>query len=160
MGRARHKFTPLRTSEGSETQEADFVDIYAGQVRWTVEPGRIGFMSSQRRENRWQRRTCAGRAEVRSGLLLVTVQCPARAGASGGTAPPEIPARWVTNSLLTDFRLEQRARQDARHNAPPSRAGGLAVPGLEALRRLSFQHIPTPPGLASFHPASPQAPAA
>ena len=32
MGRAHHKFTPLRHSEGSETQEADSVDIYAGQV--------------------------------------------------------------------------------------------------------------------------------
>ena len=117
-------------------------------------------MSSQRRENRWQRRTCAERAEVRSWLLLVTVQRPARAGASGGTAPPENTARWVTNSLHTDYRLEQRVWQIVRHNAPPFRAGGLATPGQKALRRLSLSHIPTPPGLASFHSASPQAPAA
>ncbi len=117
-------------------------------------------MSSQRRESRWQRKACTGRAEMWSSMLPVTAPRTGLSCASGGTAPPEVPARWVTNSLHTDHRLKLCAGQDARHGAPPSGAGSLAASGPPASRRLSLPHIPIPPGLALFHPALPQAPAA
>ena len=117
-------------------------------------------MSSQRRETRWQRLTCAEREGVWSKSLLVTASRVARSAANGVTAPPESPARWVTNSLHTDYRLKQCAGQDARYGAPPFGAGSLAASGPPASRRSSLPHIPTPPGLASFHLALPQAPAA
>lgn len=117
-------------------------------------------MSSQRRESRWQRKACTGRAETWSSSLSVTGSCSGISGASGGTTPPETPARWVTDSLHTDHRFEQCAAQIARHGVPPLRAGSQAAFGPQTLRRLSLPHIPTPPGFASVHPTSPQAPAA
>jgi hypothetical protein len=96
--------------------------------------GRIGFMSTQRREdrsipatkicrrgprNRWQRTSCTGRARNQGDS---TPGLSARLGstqASGGTVPPrssacppidktlslEIKARLATNSLQSDYRI-------------------------------------------------------
>ncbi len=117
-------------------------------------------MSSQRRETRWQRTSCTERAEAWSGSLRVTGARQGGAIANGTTAPPEPPASWVTDSLHKDRPIEQLVGQDDRCGTPPSRAGSRAAVGTPANRRSSLPHIPIPPGLASFHPASPQAPAA
>ena len=55
-------------------------------------PGRIGFMSTQRRESRWRQIDCSDDAEV----LGIAIPDPktgrVRTYASGGTAPPDFPA--------------------------------------------------------------------
>ena len=109
---------------------------FAGQVRMDHAPGRIGFMSTQRRENRWQRTSCTEcgfpswrfvpDGVQRAGPLGESSPGPFarqdRAIANGGTAPPATPAwfhpsdgdlslgareRLATNSLQSDCRTIQ-----------------------------------------------------
>jgi hypothetical protein len=79
-------------------------------------------MSTQRRENRWQRRNCTERARApgvpgdrvsplgweasdhSSSSPIARQDC---AYANGGTAPPQIAAWLATNSLQSDYRIVQ-----------------------------------------------------
>jgi len=145
---------------------------YAGQVAMDRKPGRIGFMSTQRRENRWQRTSCTERAEAPG----VPTPSPryGRAVASGRTAPPTssarfhptdqdpsmgAPERLATNSLQSDHRTGQLVWQDVRRSSPPQGAGNCAVTSTPATHRSSSKHIPILPGLARIHFTLPQAPA-
>ena len=144
---------------------------YAGQVAMDRKPGRIGFMSTQRRENRstpatntcrrgpryrWQRTSCTERAEAPG----VPTPSPrnGRADASGRTAPPKDRIGMATNSLQSDRRTGQLVWQDVRRSSPPRGAGNCAVTSTPATHRSSSKHIPIPPGLAHFHFTLPQAP--
>jgi hypothetical protein len=74
-------------------------------------------MSTQRRENRWQRSDCTARAGASEMTFPAPIMRHGRARASGGTAPPQYPA-WLhpsdedlspgtpeaTNSLHLDYR--------------------------------------------------------
>ena len=119
-------------------------------------------MSSQRRENRWQRTSCTERAGA-AGLA-----CPApfarhgRAHARVGTAPPQaiiwLQAAWLaTNSLQLDHLFAQLVRlveQDIRRGSPPpGEAGRPAGP------RSSLPLTPSPSVLVRLHPTLPQLPA-
>src|ERR1035437_6480371 len=89
-----------------------------------LELGRIGFMSTQRREirstpatnasrrgprDRWQHMSCTESALSAGHSSLGQTAPHYRASASGGTAPPEVPARLATNSLQSDhLRSEER----------------------------------------------------
>lgn len=127
-------------------------------------------MSTQRREIRWQRTSCTVCAEISggpgdrswsqgwkaSGHASPSPDArPGRADASGGTAP----AWLATNSLQSDYFIEQLVRQDIRRGLPPPGARSRAATGVPATRRSSLLPISIPPGFASFHPTSPQAPA-
>ena len=130
-------------------------------------------MSTQRRENRWQRtgRTaCAAASGGPCGSFLLqgwkesgnlTPSSGTRAdhtNASGGTAPPAALVRLATNSLQSDHFFGQLVRQDIRRGSSPPGAGSRAATGVPATRRSSHLPISIPPGSSSFHPASPQAP--
>jgi hypothetical protein len=84
-----------------------------------LEPGRIGFMNTQRRENhstpatkayrrrsrnRWRRTSCTQRAGAPGHTSPAPVARESRARANGGTAPPALSARLATNSLQSDCR--------------------------------------------------------
>jgi len=105
----KSRFTSCVPPELSGPQEYGFKH-FAGSVQMDRSPGRIGFMSTQRRENRWQRTSCTG-GEVpsrhrmpiggeRAGSIMVMVPGPItqlEANASGGTAPPGFPAWFHFN---------------------------------------------------------------
>jgi len=141
------------------------------------EPGRIGFMSTQRQENRWQRTSCTehgvpSRRFVPDGVQSARASgqaCPApfarqdRAHARVGTAPPQaivwLPAAWLaTNSLQSDHCTTPPVRlvlQAIRRSSPPFGAGRRAVTGTPATRRSSLPPIPLPSGPPRLHPALP-----
>ncbi len=136
-------------------------------------PGRIGFMSTQRREIRWRRIRCAGRWVT---TILSPVAQRASAIASGGTAPPDFPAWFATNSLQSGFRIVQLdrlvqllfvqfvqlvllVRLVLRHASPPFGAGLGEASGRPANHGFSLPHLPSPPGLARLHPTLPRVPA-
>ena len=121
--------------------------------------GRIGFMSTQRRENRRQRVSCTERARDSVPTSSALDTAFARANAGGLTAQPMLSAGLATNSLHSDHHLEQLVWQDNRSGSPLSGPSSCAASGARATRRSSLLHIPFPSGLASFHPALPQAPA-
>ncbi len=140
-----------------------------------TESGRIEFMSTQRREDRWQRTTCTAcvRASGGSGdwtwlreWNAVGHRDPApvpqagRADASGVTASPSVRAWLATNSLQLDPSFGQLVQQDIRLGLPPARAGSRAATGVPATRRLSLLPISIPPGFVWLHLTPPQAPAA
>ena len=171
-------------------------------------------MSTQRRENRWQRTSCteSGIPGDRSSsqgwkrgvptrrFLPGGVQCAgppgetfpgpvarhACANASGGTAPPGIPARLATNSLQSGYRfvklvglvrlvrivriaklvrlvrlaqIARLVRQDKLSGSPPFAAGRSRATGTPANHGSSLPHIPSPSGLAPLYPTLPRVPA-
>ncbi len=145
----------------------------AGQIRMDLEPGRIGYMSTQRRENRWQRTSCTERARA-SGTLPTWIAPQGRAFATDGTAPPRTAAcfhpsdkspspgapEWLaTNSLQSDHLTVQLAVQDYRRGSPPSGAGRHAESGRPAAFRSSLPHLPAPPVFEPLHLLLPQFPA-
>jgi hypothetical protein len=158
----------------------DWKDANAGQVQMDLERGRIGFMSTQRRENRWQRTSCTESAEQSghtSPGLSALFHC---ADATVGTAPPGSSAgfhpsdkslsqgapEWLaTNSLQSDHRTIQLVRpvrfvnQTSRRGSPPFRAGRRVATGTPANHASSLPRIPTPSGSDCLHPTLPQAPA-
>jgi hypothetical protein len=82
-------------------------------------------MSTQRRENRWQRSSCTAYAGASEGMFPAPVSRIERAGANGGTAPPQYlawfhpgngdllpgtPAWLATNSLQSDYRFASLVR--------------------------------------------------
>ena len=97
---------------------AGFFKYFTGQVQMDRAPGRIGFMSTQRRESRWRHIDCSDCAEVLGRSIPDPQTGRVRANASGGTAPPIFsasfhpsdedlslgaPARLATNSLQLGF---------------------------------------------------------
>ena len=149
---------------------------FAGQVRMDLEFGRIGFMSTQRRENRWQRTSCTEGAGASGYLDPGQAAQKGRAFASGGTAPPGFPAsfhpsdkhllpggpeRLATNSLQLDYRVAmpvrlalQLIRHSSRSSAPPPGIDSAAS-GRPATFASSLCHIPLPSVFAPLHPALP-----
>ena len=115
-------------------------------------------MSTQRRENRWQR-TCteyaAGLAHSWLALLVAFV----RAAASVGTAPqPPIfrssAARLATISLQSGHLTKQLVSQAfcrSVYSAPPLRAARRALRGGLATCRSSLPLTPAPSVLESVH---------
>ena len=137
--------------------------MLAGQVRMDLEPGRIGFMSTQRRENRWQRIGCTKRAAALEKSSPAPIVQQIRALATVGTAPPRFGARLATNSLHLDSctsRYFELFAQEIRRGLPPIWEACHTVASLTAGRRSSLPLIPHPSALDSFHPALPQFPAA
>jgi hypothetical protein len=146
-------------------------DAKAGRVPMDRALGRIGFMSTQRRENRWQRLNCAARAGVmeHNGSAPDTRQ--GRAIASGGTAPlmSIIWLAWAwfhsiewsaTESLLSDLCIGKHVRLGIRCVSPPQvGAGRRPEPATQATHRSSLPHIPHIPARTRLHPSLPQAPA-
>jgi hypothetical protein len=140
-----------------------------------LEPGRIGFMSTQRREDRRQHTSCT-ECEGEFGLTSpAPVAFSASASATVGTAPENhpndedrslgTPARVATNSLQSDccnLYLVNSAwliTQDNRRSLPPPGAGSPSATGTLTTHRSSLPFIPCPPGFASLHPTLPQFPA-
>jgi hypothetical protein len=156
----------LRPPEMSGPQEKYVQAFSPARSRWIAKPGRIGFMSTQRRESRWRRTSYTERTEASRHTSLASDMQYGRAYANSGTAPPGTPARLATNSLQTDHHLEQfvrcvqLVRLATRCGSPPPRgAGRCAATGTPATHRSSLLHIPIPSGFALLHPTLPQAPA-
>jgi hypothetical protein len=139
-------------------------------------PGRIGFMSTQRRVIRWRNRSCMGYAGLSGIAFPGLIARYDRAIASGGTAPPEFPAWFATNSLQSGFRIVQLdrlvqllfvrfvqlvllVRLVLRHGSPPFGAGPGGATGRPANHGFSLPHIPSPSGFARLHPTLPRVPA-
>jgi len=139
----------------------------AGQVRMDLEPGRIGFMSTQRRENRWQRRSCTERAGAPGPVGPAVIARHACAQATVGTAPLAaalwLPVAWLaTKSLQLDCRFLTIVRfrhQDTRRSSSPPGQKSCTAAGTPATLWSSPSHIPSPSGFARLHPALPQIPA-
>jgi hypothetical protein len=145
--------------EQSGPQEHDFFRYFAGQVQMDRAPGRIGFMSTQRREIRWRHTSCT-RYTGRSGKLIPgPIAQRSCAITSGGTAPPGFPAWLATNSLQSDYRIVQLVLQDLRHGSPPFGADPGAATGTPATHRSSPPQIPSFSGYARLHPTLPRVPA-
>jgi hypothetical protein len=165
--------SPLVSPGTVRPARARFFRYFAGQVQMDRAPGRIGFMSTQRREIRWRRIRCAGRWGQ---TFLSPIAQRASAIASGGTAPPDYPAWFATNSLQSGFRIVQLdrlvqllfvrfvqlvllVRLVLRHGSPPFGAGPGDAAGRPANHGFSLPHIPSPSGLARLHPTLPWVPA-
>jgi hypothetical protein len=148
----------------------------AGQVRMDLELGRIGFMSTQRREDhstpatktcrrgpryRWQRSSCTDRARASGRLRPGLAARNDRANATVGTAPPYYLVRLATNSLQSDDRTATLVRLVSFHirqsmrSSPPALGAERAAPGRPATHGSSLRHTPTPPGFALLHPPLP-----
>ena len=135
----------------------------AGQVRMDLELGRIGFMITQRREDRWQRTSCTNGARASGRLRLGLAAQDGRAYATVGTAPPEnsTPVLLATNSLQSDYRTASLVRlvtfdiRQSLRSSPPLLGAERAAPGRPAMHGSSLRHTPIPPGFASLHPPLP-----
>ena len=138
-------------------------------------------MSTQKRENRWQRKTCTERAGVRVYPHPAHSARNACAIANGGTAPllsllwvawawfhssdkdlsPGAPGWLATNFLQSDHhirQLVQPALEANRRGSPPPWAGRHAAFGTPASPRSSLSPIPFPSGFAPLLLPLPQAP--
>ena len=138
-------------------------------------------MSTQRREYRWQHRSCTEHANRSSQIWLAFIAWFARGFATVGTAPPKAivtmptasfhpsdkvgalwaspgtPGRSATNSLQSDHLFAQLApfvEQDIRRGSPPT--GTATRP---AGSRSSLPLALSPPVLASVRPSLPNHPA-
>jgi hypothetical protein len=149
-----------------------------------LEHGRIGFMSTQRPEDRWQRTSCTHGAGAFRHLSSAPIAQHGSGQAKVGTATE----RLATNSLQSDYRNLQivqlvrivqfvqlarfllhlavqsavRERHEKRHNArssPPSGATLSATTGTLTTLGSSLSFIPSPSGLDSLHSTLPQFPA-
>ena len=124
-------------------------------------------MSTQRRENRWQRTNCTKRAGALGQKKSAPIAKKARAYATVGTAPPHTaasfhpsdknlspgaPERLATNSLQSDCRTKQLVGQDY-HGSPPSLAGNRTVTGTPATCRSPLRSfLLLPPSSPSIQP--------
>ena len=141
------------------TARAVFSSISPARSGWIARPAGQGFMSTQRRENRWQRRSCTESAKGLGQIWLSFIALFVRAIAKVGTAPPQtinrLSAAWLaTNSLQTGHLTTQPVRQEicrTSHSSPPLRAASRAIPGTPATRRSSLPLTPAPSGLDHFH---------
>jgi hypothetical protein len=110
-------------------------------------------MSTQRRENRWQRTNCTKRAGAFGQIKSAPIAQKARAYATVGTAPPHTAARLATNSLQSDHRTSQLLGQDYHHGSPPSQAGNRQTGNLQvtpSAHPFSFRLRAHPYRLAAF----------
>jgi hypothetical protein len=132
-------------------------------------------MSTQRREDRWQRSGNTHQAAARKFTLPAPTVWPKRAIADVGTAPPNIWAffqhgdterspgswRWMaTNSLQLGHRfvhLERLLLKDVRRGSPPFGAVRNPATGIVTIVRFPPLRIPSPPGRLFF--TLPQVPA-
>jgi hypothetical protein len=171
---------PLVLPGKVRSARAGFFKYFAGQVPMDRAPGRIGFMSTQRRENRWRYLGCSGCAEVLGIEIPIPKTGRVRANVSGGTAPPDFPARLATISLQSGVRFlqfvqfvelvclvqivqlvqfVQFVRSDLRFCSPPLGVGVGAASGRPANHGSSLQHMPSPPGLSRLLLTLPWVPA-
>ena len=140
---------------------------------WISRPAGQGFMSTQRRENRWQRISCDG-AHGRIGRAIssfTVAQLAQRkrwngpAGCNGTSTPATktVAGRWLATNSLQLVTVTALVRlvlsTDNRRGSPPSGAGRRAVTGTPATLGSSLPLIPSPSGLACLHPTLPQVPA-
>jgi len=146
----------------------------AGQVRMDLEPGRIGFMSTQRweshtaltTEDRWRGAMRDWRSLSDTACAENCVQLDVARTALQCSSPPmalTAPHREATNSLHLDSctsRYFELFAQEIRRGSPPIWEACHTVASLTASRRSSLPLIPHPSALDSFHPALPQFPAA
>ena len=112
--------------------------------RW-IAPGRIGFMSTQRREDHLRLALCKDRAGSWGIRFLCLLAREFFAIAAGRTAPPESPARTATNSLSSDHHNQQPVRLvfiDIRIGSPPIER--------TCTQRPSLGHFPGYPSIHSF----------
>ena len=128
-------------------------------------------MSTQRRDSRWRRTSCTGRTEESGEAIPGFIARQYCKDASGGTAPPGFPEWLATNSLQMGYRsvqlvqfvllvwLVRFVQIEPRHGSPPFGAESGAGTGTPAIYGSSLPHIPSPSGLARFHPTLPRVPA-
>ena len=138
----------------------------------------VRFMSTQKRESRWQRTSSSERTGVPGGRFWprgrATRNDPrpthvarfACAVANGQTAPL-ISILWstfawmATKFLRPDHLLGQLVRpvlKADRRGAPPPGVRSRAAMGTQASPRSSLPHIPYPSGSPRLHPTLPHAP--
>ena len=139
-----------------------------------LEPGRIGFMSTQRRESHstpttkncwrgalrgWRSLSDTACAEIREQLEVARTAHQSSSFATVLTAP-----NWeATNSLQLDScnsRYVQVIEPEIRRGLLPVWEASRTIFSPTASRRSSLPLNPDPPGLVSLHPALPQFPAA
>jgi len=140
--------------------------------RW-IAPGRIGFMSTQRRKGRSTPTTETGRRSTRHGsrlalckylanranrlgqanAVLLTWDFPA--SASGLTA--YLPAQAAPSTLQQDTRNQQPVRSYCP-GSPPVRQAAALRPYFDRL--IGYPPIPSPAVFARVHPTLPHVPAA
>jgi len=161
----------LRRDKAGDAGPQVSQDAKAGRVPMDRALGRIGFMSTQRRENRWQRPNCAARAEVLEHTGSASETRQGCAVANGGTAPLTSiiwlawawfhSVEWLaTNSLLSDLCIGKHVRLGIRCVSPPLVGDGRRPePATQATHRSSLPHIPHIPARTRLHPSLPQAPA-
>jgi hypothetical protein len=150
------------------TRAGFFEDFLPARSEWIARPAGQGFMSTQRRDSRWQRTSCTGRTEESGKTILGFIARQYCKDASGGTAPPEFQVRLATKSLQMGYRIVQLVQFvrlvrfvqiDLRHGSPPFGAEPGAEAGTPAIYGSSLPHIPSPSGLARFHRTLPRVPA-
>jgi hypothetical protein len=136
-----------------------------------IAPGRIGFMSTQRRDGRWAPTTETGRRSMRHGSRLAQSMDYANrskqanaaprtwvspASASGRTVrPAHLPAMAARSTLQQDIRNQQRARFLCP-GSPPVRQAAALRPFIY----IGYPPIPSPAVLARAHSTLPYVPAA
>jgi hypothetical protein len=142
-------------------------------------PGRIGFMSTQRRASHSRRINSTERTGIMEQTGSAFGMRLKHAAATGVTAPlmSIIWLAWAwllrsdamasrgaqykvaTNSLLSDHRFRTLARLVSRCGFPPSLAEGrIGVSATPARHWSSTLHIPKLPSRTRLHPSLPQAP--
>ncbi len=150
----------------------------AGQVKMDRAPGRIGFMSTQRRASRQQRLYCTVRAETSvspgdesssQGRKVSGFGSAFGARYSvvdGGRTAPVIATLWslfiwlATNFLLTDHQFQSFLRLDRQCSSPPQIGPGDSTAAkLPTTTRSSILHIPNFPARTRIHHSLPHAPA-
>jgi hypothetical protein len=132
-------------------------------------------MSTQRRENRWQRYCTECRREA-GRIWFILLGWFVRAVATVGTALPQTitrlsaacfhpsdkdpspgtPERLATNSLQSGHRFTQPVRQEISRpspSSPPTRAARSAIAGTPATCRSSLRLNPAPSVLVRLHPS-------
>jgi hypothetical protein len=161
-------------------RHSNLKDAKAGQVPMDRAPGRIGFMSTQRRASRLQRMNSTEREAImeRTGSAFRTRFESATANGvtapltsiiwlawgwllrSGAVASRGAQERVATNSLLSDHRFKTFARLDSRCGSPPSIAAGHSrVEATPAKHWSSTPRIPKLPFRTRLHQSLPHAPA-
>jgi len=131
-------------------------------------------MSTQRREDRWQRSSSMDYARPLEGRSPTPGRAYMLAGVSGGTAPLPQANRLATISLRMDHLsvqfvwlvqvvqlvcLARFIQQDIGCGSPPYEAVSRTATGTPATFRSFPLRISLPSGSAHFHPALPQVPA-
>jgi hypothetical protein len=171
--RRRERFCGVRPGNNLalfRAARARYSSISPAWSRW-IAPGRIGIMSTQRRDSRWAPTTEAGRRGMRhdsrlahgkdlaNRAKLANADLPAwvfPASASG-----QMSAMATRSTLRQDTRGDARNRQPVRFfwpGSPPVRQAAALRPFLDRL--IGYPPIPSPAVFARVHPTLPHVPAA